>query len=117
VRVFPLNNIGAAPDDIVRDSAVRVELPDVLPPPKMIGQTVVYTHAVIIWEKVESTDEENPVINYIVYPSDGSLPIVLPPTARHHNMFNLTKGETYTVKVAAKSGLGEGRKATFNFTT
>ena len=30
VRVFPLNNIGAAPDDIVRNSAVRVELPDVL---------------------------------------------------------------------------------------
>ena len=30
VRVFPLNNIGAAPDDIVRDSAVIVELPDVL---------------------------------------------------------------------------------------
>ena len=30
VRVFPLNSIGAAPDDIVRDSAVTVELPDVL---------------------------------------------------------------------------------------
>ena len=30
VRVFPLNNIGAAPDGIVKDSAVRVKLPNVL---------------------------------------------------------------------------------------
>ena len=30
VRVFPLNSIGAAPDGIVRNSSVIVELPDVL---------------------------------------------------------------------------------------
>ena len=30
VRLFPLNSIGAAPDDIVRDSAVTVEFPHVL---------------------------------------------------------------------------------------
>ena len=30
VRVFPLNSIGAAPNGIVRNSAVTVELPDVL---------------------------------------------------------------------------------------
>ena len=30
VRVFPLNSIGAAPNGIVRNSSVRVELPDVL---------------------------------------------------------------------------------------
>ena len=30
VRVFPLNNIGASPNDIVTNSSVIVELPDVL---------------------------------------------------------------------------------------
>ena len=30
VRVFPLNSIGTAPNGIVMNSAVRVELPDVL---------------------------------------------------------------------------------------
>ena len=84
--------------------------------PKLVG-TALGDRAALLWSEVVSTDEENPVINYIVYPSDGSLPIILPPTARHHNMFNLTKGETYTVKVAAKSGLGEGQKATFTFST
>jgi hypothetical protein len=116
VRIYPFNNDGPAPESIVKDSAVTTKLPDLLDAPKLVG-TALGDRAALLWSEVVSTDEENPVINYIVYPSDGSLPIVLPPTARHHNMFNLTKGETYTVKVAAKSGLGEGRKATFNFTT
>ena len=86
-------------------------------PPKMIGQTVVYTHAVIIWEKVESTDEENPVTNYTIDSSSSSEPITLPPDSEYYNVTGLSPGREYSVKVAAKNVIGVGRNTTFNITT
>ena len=138
VRVFPLNNVGATPNDIVRNSAVRVELPD-LPrksvvvlhhhhvcystcmystaSPVPVGQTVDCTHAVIVWNEVESNDEENPITNYIVDIPSSNKAVPLPPGSVYYNMTGLSPGSTYTVKVAAKNGLGVGRNATFLITT
>ena len=138
VRVFPLNNVGVTPNDIVRNSAVRVELPDVLrksvvvlhhhhvcytacmystAPPVPIGQTVVSSHAIIIWKEVESNDEENPITNYIVDITSSNKAVPLPPGSVYYNMTGLSPGSTYTVKVAAKNGLGVGRNATFTVVT
>ena len=138
VRVFPLNNVGVTPNDIVRNSAVRVELPDVLrksvvvlhhhhvcytacmystAPPVPIGQTVVSSHAIIIWKEVVSNDEENPIINYIVNIPSSNKAVPLPPGSVYYNMTGLSPGSTYTVKVAAKNGVGVGRNTTFTITT
>ena len=134
VRVFPLNNVGVTPNDIVRNSAVRVELPDVLrksvvklhhhhvcystcmystAPPVPVGQTVECTHAVIVWKEVESNDEENPITNYIVDIPSSNKAVPLPPGSVYYNMTGLSPGSTYAVKVAAKNGVGVGRNATF----
>ena len=86
-------------------------------PPKMIGQTVVYTHAVIAWQKVESTDEENPVTNYTIDSSSSNEPITLPLDTVYYNVTGLSPGREYTVKVAAKNAIGVGRNTTFNITT
>ena len=83
----------------------------------MIGQTVVYTHAVIIWEKVESIDEENPVTNYTIDSSSSNEPITLPVDTVYYNVTGLSPGREYTVKVAAKNAIGVGRNTTFNITT
>ena len=138
VRVFPLNNVGVTPNNVVRNSAVRVDLPDVLrksvvvlhhhhvcytacmystAPPVPVGQTVVSSHAIIIWKEVESNDEENPITNYIVDITGINKAVPLPPGSVYYNMTGLSPGSTYTVKVAAKNGLGVGRNATFTVVT
>ena len=85
--------------------------------PKPIGQTVSSTHAVIIWEKVESTDEENPVTNYTIDSSSSSEPITLPPDTVYYNVTGLSPEREYTVKVAAKNAIGVGRNAEYVFNT
>ena len=138
VRVFPLNNVGVTSNNIVRKSSARVDLPDVLrksvvilhhhhacytacmystAPPVSVGQTVECTHAVIVWKEVESNDEENPITNYIVDITGINKAVPLPPGSVYYNMTGLSPGSTYTVKVAAKNGLGVGRNATFTITT
>ena len=85
--------------------------------PKPIGQTVSSTHVVITWQKVESTDEENPVTNYIINNSSSDEPITLPPDSEYYNVTGLSPGREYTVKVAAKNAIGVGRSADYVFNT
>ena len=83
-------------------------------PPKVVGQTVSATHAIIVWEKVESTDRENAVTNYIIESSSSKEPVTLPSDVVFYNVTAMTPGNNYTVKVAAKNSIGVGRNATFH---
>ena len=86
-------------------------------PPVPVGQTVECIHAVIVWKEVESNDEENPITNYIVDIPSSNKAVPLPPGSVYYNMTGLSPGSTYTVKVAAKNGMGVGRNATFTVVT
>ena len=66
---------------------------------------------------MESTDEENPVTNYIINSSSSNEPITFPPDSEYYNVTGLSPGREYTVKVAAKNAMGVGRNTTFNIVT
>ena len=82
-------------------------------------------HAILIWEKVESGDEDNPVTDYIIQIEtyvDGEHMVYRRMFSSFEvlyffNMTQLAAGRLYAVSVAAQSRLGLGRIGSTTFRT
>ena len=82
-------------------------------------------HAIVIWEKVESGNEENPVTEYIIQIEtyvDGEHMVYrrMFSSSDMQYFFNMTRlaaGRLYAVSMAAQNKLGVGRVGSTTFRT
>ena len=93
--------------------------------PLIAGVTPHEHHAIVIWGKVESGDEDNPVTEYIIQIEtyfDGEHMVYRrmfssSDVQYFFNMTQLAAGRLYAVSVAAQNRLGMGRVGSATFRT